>query len=461
MTRALTVADLEECFVGLVPTVLATASASGTPNVTYLSRTHPVDDERIAVSNQFLSKSSRNAAENPRASLLLIRPSTYEEYRVSALYERTDRSGPVFERLRNDLAMIAALTAMEDVFRLSAADIFRVTDIERLSPPGFPEPPEPMRMAGSDELGELCARISRCGDLETILAVTLDGLDELLGIGHSQLLLADETATKLFTIATHGYDETGVGAEVAIGEGVAGLAAQRCAPVVVPNLSQMDRYTRSVRESMERSGGVGAGHSIPPAGLANPGSQLAVPALAMGQLVGSLFVEDERGGRFSQRDAAVLGTLASLLASSVQSARAEVRSSGALAPATGSAQAVHDTATTDDGTAVGVRHFTVDGSTFLDGEYLIKGVAGRLLWSLLRQYRDEGRTEFTNREIRLDPSLDLPDFRDNFESRLILLKRRLEDRDAPLRIVRTGRGRFRVEVLRPVRLELRDQNRAG
>ena len=93
-----------------------------------------------------------------------------------------------------------------------------------------------------------------------------------------------------------------------------------------------------------------------------------------------------------------------------------------------------------------VRHFAVDGSTFLDGEYLIKGVAGKLLWSLLRQHQTEGRTEFTNREVRLDPTLDLPDFRDNFESRLILLKRRLDERDALIRIAKTGRGRFRLLV---------------
>ena len=52
----------------------------------------------------------------------------------------------------------------------------------------------------------------------------------------------------------------------------------------------------------------------------------------------------------------------------------------------------------------------------------------------------------------LHTTLDLPDFRDNFESRLILLKRRLDEREAPIRIEKTGRGRFRLVVQRPVLL---------
>ena len=40
----------------------------------------------------------------------------------------------------------------------------------------------------------------------------------------------------------------------------------------------------------------------------------------------------------------------------------------------------------------------------------------------------------------------MPEFRDNFESRLVLLKRRLDERHAPIRIGKTGRGRFRLAV---------------
>lgn len=122
--------SISECFEGLVPATIATASADGIPNITHLSRVHLVDDHRVALSNQFFSKTVRNLAENPRACVLLIDPRTYDEYRLVLVYERSETRGPVFERLHRDVEAIAALTGMKGVFALRSADIYRVVELD-------------------------------------------------------------------------------------------------------------------------------------------------------------------------------------------------------------------------------------------------------------------------------------------------------------------------------------------
>jgi adenylate cyclase len=445
---------LKLCFEGAVPAVIATASADGTPNITYLSRVHLVDHERVALSNQFFSKTARNLAENPRGSVLLVDPVTYEEYRLRVVYERTERRGPVFERLRADIDALAALQRMEDVFKLQAADIYRVVDIERV-PTAAIRPGEPSRRHGRDDpgergssLAELAGRLSRAGDLDTMLEATVAGLAELFGFEHSLVLLLDEDGRRLFTIASHGYEAEGVGSEVIVGDGIIGLAAARCAPLRVGNLSQMDKYSRIVRRSYEDSGDIAPGHDLPVPGLADAQSQLAVPAMAFGQLVGVLLVESRSVAAFTPEDEAALTVIATLVANAVEAERSADGDEESI-PAT--AADPPDVAPT--GAAAQLRFFPVDGSTFLDGDYLIKGVAGRLLWALVGHHEREGRVDFTHRELRLDPSLELPPHRDNFENRLVLLKRRLDEREAPVRIEKTGRGRFRLHVSAPLRLE--------
>jgi adenylate cyclase len=452
--ESLTLADLALCFEGAVPAVIATASADGTPNVTYLSRVQRVDDERVALSNQFFSKTARNLAENPRASVLLIDPTTYAQYRLALRYERTERRGPVFDRLRADVDTLAALEGMQDVFKLRSADIYRVVHIEqtptaRHRPDGTSSPDPATLPTDPAALAELAGRLSRAADLDAVVDTTVRGLADLFGYEHSMLLLLDEGGQRLFTIASHGYDVEGVGSEVELGSGVIGVAAERCAPVRVGNLSHMRKYSKTVRRSYEGAGELGpAGAAIALPDLPTGQSRVAVPALALGQLIGVLAVESPRPVAFTAADEATLEVVASLVAAAVEAER-----SHDLPTAPAEAPAPPPPPPPASGPATRVRFYDADGSTFLGGDYLIKGVAGRLLWALLGHHRREGRVDFTNREMRLDPSLELPTFRDNFESRLILLKRRLDEREAPIRIEKTGRGCFRLQVDGPVALE--------
>ncbi len=446
-----TLDDIERCFGGAIPAILATASADGVPNIMYLSRAHKVDDERIALSNQFMSKTARNLAANPRADLLLCDPHTHDEYRLTLQYERTDRRGHVFDRLRADIESLAALVGMQDVFRLRAADIFRVLSIEAVphktlaADAGFHSEVR----ASSDELAglsELARRLARAPDLDILVDTALNSLDELFGYRHTMMLLLDEQGRTLYTVASRGFAEEHVGAEVPMGDGQIGIAAQRCEISRIDGISQLRKYSDSIRREYEGRG-VPA-REIPMPGLEHAQSRIVVPAVALGELVGVLVAESERVAAFDAVDDQVLGVAAALIANAVGNAGEVEREPEEPAPPAARAPDLPAAS----GSVV-VRYFASDASTFFDGDYLIKGVAGRILWSLLSQYVATGRTDFTNRELRLDPTLELPGFKDNLESRLLLLKRRLDEREAPVRIEKTSRGRFRLHIAARIHLE--------
>ncbi|MEJ5999907.1 hypothetical protein [Paucibacter soli] len=102
---------------------------------------------------------------------------------------------------------------------------------------------------------------------------------------------------------------------------------------------------------------------------------------------------------------------------------------------------------------VDVRYYERDGSVFLDSHYLIKGVAGAIFWKLARESHERQRSEFSLRELRLAGSeLRLPDVQDNLSTRMLLLQRRLCERRAAMQIHKSGRGRFRIELARPLQL---------
>jgi adenylate cyclase len=213
-------------------------------------------------------------------------------------------------------------------------------------------------------------------------------------------------------------------------------------------------YGRAIQESTNP--GVATTEIALP-GLRNAASQLAAPSMVTNRLLGVLVVESEQLGAFTTMDENLLTVVAHVIASAIELDRVAGRTGSdprAASPEVG-AEGTRRAESTSTAT---LRYFPADGSTFMDNEYLIKGVAGRILWRLLNDHQEDGRTEFTNREVRLDRSLELPTYRDNLESRLVLLQRRLDERQAPVRIRKTGRGRFRLELETALTLELIDQD---
>ena len=302
-------------------------------------------------------------------------------------------------------------------------------------------------------LARMTSIVAATTGIDDLVDAVLCGLDEEFGFPCCLLLLHDDVTNTLFTIGSHGYSMQGIGSEVALGVGIIGMAAASREAVRAANLKRMLTYARTVRRTTEEHGVSDLVPEIPLPGLAEPHSQMAVPILSGGVLIGVIAVESAAPIRgYDDTDENVLKIVTDLAGKALVAERAlsgELDSDDEVA-VTSVAVARPDTTS---GHRCLVRHFAADGSTFVDHGYIIRGVAGRLLWKLAREYVDAGRTEFTNREARLDPDLQLPEYRDNFESRLVLLKRRLDERGAALRIVSTTRGRFRLDVDRPLDLE--------
>ena len=426
---------------GAIPAVMATCSAEGVPNVSYLSDVLKLDGRHIALSYQFFNKTRQNVLANPHARLIVVNPQTAAIHRLEIEYLRTETEGPVFERMKAKLAGIASHTGMGGVFKLLGSDIYRVHAIEAV--PGKPLPPAPPRVNLLSAMRRTSERLSACTDLDALLEEMLGALDQYFGIGHAMVLMLDARRQVLYTVASRGYTRSGIGSEIPVGAGVIGVAARENTPIRIGYMTQEYGYSRAMRDAASAAGLAGdIATEIPFPGLESPGSQMAVPFGAFGRQLGVLYVESEENLRFSYDEEDILVAVAGRLGLVAHLQQVEGMEED---PVPADSQAM-------DGGAVELRRHATDDSVFLSDDYLIKGVAGAILWKLASDYNKTGRTDFSNRELRLDPTIGLPDVDDNLEARLILLRRRLEERDACLRIEKTGRGRFRLVAKRPLQL---------
>lgn len=431
---------IRNCLEGGIPAVLATRDVEGTPNVSLISQVHYVDPERVALSYQFFNKTRQNILATRIASVELVDPDTVAEYRLVLAYETTETSGPLFESMKAKLAGIASHSGMDGVFRLLGSDVFRVTSIARVPGPTNAAPPAARNLLSA--VRRTIAEMAAAGDLGDLFDRTLGGLVRHFGIAQVMVLMVDEPAARLYTVASIGYPHSGIGSELALGAGIVGVAARQQVPIRIGHMTSEQGYSAAIRDRARDLGlDWGAATEIPYPGLAAPESQIALPVLARGRTVAVLFAESVEPMRFRYDDEDALALVADRLGSLMPEAR---RADPPPAPAREPGPAPETLA---------VRHYAIDDSVFVGHDYLIKGVAGAIFWKLVSEHARSGRTEFTNRELRLDPALRLPEHAENLEARLLLLQRRLRERDSPIRVERCGRGRLMLVVPGPLALE--------
>ncbi len=136
------------------------------------------------------------------------------------------------------------------------------------------------------------------GDLDTVLHQILLIVRNYFSVVNCAVFLLDESGTELYCRARNGYPDSRSKVRVGI-DGIVGWAAKARQPVSVPDVHQEPRYVQ---------------------GDARVQSELALPLLVRGNLLGVLDVESDRLGFFTPQIVQVLSVFAGQAAIALDSA---------------------------------------------------------------------------------------------------------------------------------------------
>jgi adenylate cyclase len=402
------VVDLEsirDCLRAGLPSPMATCSPDGTPHVHYILRVQYLDGERVATSRQAFNRALVHLDANPQSQVFVVRPRTAEEFRLDLRYLHTATEGEAFEAMRANLDAIASQTGMDAAFRLRGMDVHRVLRCTRVRR-GAPREPE--RVKAPDPLVPLeqfAHRLERRTSYEDATQELIDALDDLFGFRYAVLIAPED---------------------VEAGTGLIGTAASRRRVVASENL--------------DRARAMAGSSPLPLPGLAGARSAAAIPLVVGKDVLGVLYLESAEPSAFGGPTEGLLRIIGAHAAAALAARGAPARANAQRMPAP------------DGDPPIELVHYQADDTVLCDSTYIVKGAPGRILWSMLKAHADTGRTQFSNRELRLDESLGLPAGSDNLEARLLVLRRRLADIDCGITLERVGRGRLELGLERPAEL---------
>ena len=158
-------------------------------------------------------------------------------------------------------------------------------------------------------------------DLRRIAETMLKLMSDLFSFEHSMILLLGENQESLKVLATHGYEDDGIGAEVKVGIGVIGMVAKKKKLMRMANLGMQRQYMQAIKIQAQNQGMELGQDEVELPGLKDGESQVAIPMLLGDELVGVFSVESRTVNIFDKSDEFLIGIIANLAASAMQNAR--------------------------------------------------------------------------------------------------------------------------------------------
>ena len=123
---------IKPCLQGIIPSWVATCNKEGVPNASVISQVFFVDDEHVAVSNQFFGKTARNLDQNPQAQIQVVDPADCSIWLLDVELVRRESDGPLFQDMAMQLEAIASMMGAQDLFVLRSAEVCRVKRVYQL-----------------------------------------------------------------------------------------------------------------------------------------------------------------------------------------------------------------------------------------------------------------------------------------------------------------------------------------
>ena len=142
-----------------------------------------------------------------------------------------------------------------------------------------------------DIIGKVASKINKTLDIDAIANTMLESMHEYFDFEHSMILLVDQNESSLRVVATYGYNDQGIGAEVKIGIGVIGMVAKKKKLMRMANMGAQKQYINAIKEQVKPATKVTLSDEIVLPGLKNAESQVAIPMLIENELIGVFSVK--------------------------------------------------------------------------------------------------------------------------------------------------------------------------